>query len=107
MDFAVPPSHRMKMKECEKRDKYLDFAWELKKNKTMEHKGDSDPDYKWWPQNDPQRLGKEDRSVGNRRMSWVYPNHSIVEVSQNTEKSPGDEELALIQIPLKDDQLTL
>ena len=32
VDFAVPADHRIKMKECEKRDKYLDLARELKKN---------------------------------------------------------------------------
>ena len=31
MDFAVPADHRGKLKECEKRDKYLDIARELKK----------------------------------------------------------------------------
>ena len=31
VDFAVPPEHRIKLKECEKRDKYLDLAWKLKK----------------------------------------------------------------------------
>ena len=30
MDFAVPADHRAKLKESEKRDKYLDFAKELK-----------------------------------------------------------------------------
>ena len=31
VDFAVPADHRIKLKECEKRDKYLDLARELKK----------------------------------------------------------------------------
>ena len=31
MDFAVPAEHRIKLKECEKKDKYLDLAIELKK----------------------------------------------------------------------------
>ena len=31
VDFAVLVNHRVKLKECEKRDKYLDFARELKK----------------------------------------------------------------------------
>ena len=31
VDFAVPANHRIKLKECEKRDKYLDLARELKK----------------------------------------------------------------------------
>ena len=31
VDFAVPANHRIKLKEYEKRDKYLDLARELKK----------------------------------------------------------------------------
>ena len=31
VDFAVLADHRIKLKECEKRDKYLDLAMELKK----------------------------------------------------------------------------
>ena len=31
VDFVVPADHRIKLKECEKRDKYLDLARELKK----------------------------------------------------------------------------
>ena len=31
VDFAVPADHRIKLKECEERDKYLDLARELKK----------------------------------------------------------------------------
>ena len=35
MNFAVPVDHRVKLKESEKKDKYVDFARELKK--TVEH----------------------------------------------------------------------
>ena len=31
MDFALPGDHRVKIKENEKRDKYLDLAGELKR----------------------------------------------------------------------------
>ena len=31
VDSAVPADHRIKLKECEKKDKYLDLARELKK----------------------------------------------------------------------------
>ena len=34
VDFAVPAVHRIKLKECEKKDKYLDLVREFKK--TME-----------------------------------------------------------------------
>ena len=45
VDFAVPVDHRIKLKECEKRDKYLDLARELKK--TMEHEGDNYTNCDW------------------------------------------------------------
>ena len=45
VDFAVPADHRIKLKECEKGDKYLDLARELKKN--MEHEGDNYTNYDW------------------------------------------------------------
>ena len=45
VDFAVSADHRIKLKEREKRDKYLDLARELKK--TMEHKGDKYTNCNW------------------------------------------------------------
>ena len=41
VDFAVPADHRIKLKKCEKKDKYLDLARELKNKQTMEHEGDN------------------------------------------------------------------
>ena len=35
VDFAVLADHRVKLKECEKKDKYLDLARELKKLRKM------------------------------------------------------------------------
>ena len=35
MDIAVPADHRIKLKECKKKDKYLDLARELKKKRNM------------------------------------------------------------------------
>ena len=40
MDFAVPADYRVELKESEKKDKYLDLAWEVKK--TVEHESDGD-----------------------------------------------------------------
>ena len=34
VDFAVSADHRIKLKECEKKDKYLDLARELKNYRT-------------------------------------------------------------------------
>ena len=46
VDFAVSADRRIKLKECEKNDKYLDLARELKK-KNVEHAGDNYNNYNW------------------------------------------------------------
>ena len=45
-DFAISADNRIKLKECEKKDKYLDLAREWKK--TVEHKGDNYTNCNWW-----------------------------------------------------------
>ena len=45
VDFAVPVDHRIKLKECDKKDKYLDQASELKK--TVYHQGDNFTNCDW------------------------------------------------------------
>ena len=45
VDFAVPADLRIKLKECEKKDKYLDLARELKK--TEEHESDDCTNCNW------------------------------------------------------------
>ena len=43
VDFAVPTEHRIKLKECEKEDKYRHIAREFKK--TMEHEDENYTDF--------------------------------------------------------------
>ena len=45
VDFAVPADHRIKLKKCEKRDKYRHLAREL--TKTEEHEGDNNTNCYW------------------------------------------------------------
>ena len=45
VDFAVPADHRVKIKESEKIDGYLDLAWELKN--AVEYESDSDTNCSW------------------------------------------------------------
>ena len=55
-----------------------------------------------------QRLGKGAWRVGNQRMNQDSLNYSIVEIDQNTEKSPGDlRRLTVTQTSAKGYQLTL
>ena len=54
------------------------------------------------------RMGTRTGGLGNKRTSGDYPNYSIIENGQNTEKSPGDlRRLAVTQTPVKNHQLTL
>ena len=53
-------------------------------------------------------FSKRDGGVGNRRTTRDLLNYSIVEASQNTEKSPGDlRRPAVTQTTVKDHKLTL
>ena len=73
--------------------------------KAIEDEGDCDTDCKWCTRNDLQRLRKEAGGVRNRKISRDHPNY-IVEVGQNTEKSPGYSR-RLTGTPVKDHQLKL
>ena len=84
VDFAVQVGHRIKPKECEKKDKYLDLARELKKLWNVKVAiipiliG---------------ALGTVTKGAGGVGSWWTsgdHPNNNIIENGQNTEKSPGD-----------------
>ena len=53
MNFAVPADHRVKIKEREKRDKYLNFGSEL--TKSMEHEGDCNTNCNWYARFKPRK----------------------------------------------------
>ena len=76
VDFAVPADHKINLKECEKKDKYLDPARELKK---------------LWNMNVtivPIVIGAFGTIIKGLETGRDYPNDSIAENGQNTEKSP-------------------
>ena len=87
MYFAVPVDHRVKIKENEKKETNRSCRTTKKEN---EHEGAGDTNYYCHTWNNPLRLIKSTRGVVNRRMSGNHPVYSVVEISQNTEKSPGD-----------------
>ena len=97
--------HRLKNKENEKRDKYLDLARDLKKFWTMKMMlifkiGAFEMV--------PKGLVRGLERIGYRKTSKDYANYSITKSGQNTEKSPGDvRRLVVTWIPVKDHQLTL
>ena len=63
VDFAVPADLRVKLKESEKWDKYLDFARELK---TREHESDN---YNWCDRYSCQRISTGTGGLENKRTS--------------------------------------
>ena len=105
VDFAVPADYRIKLKEFEKKGKYLDLARELKKLWNMKASiipiviGAFDS---YWS------VIKGPGGFGSWRTRGDHPNDSIIEGSQNTEKSTGDlRRMAVTQTPVKNHQLML
>ena len=81
MDFAVPEDQRVKIKESEKRNKYLDFAKELKNKQTAEREGDG-VIVIVTTENIPQSCQRAGR-VRNKRKNGSNLNYSIVKIGQN------------------------
>ena len=86
LDFAIPAHNRVKIKESENKDKYLDLVKELKK--TMEHESDGDTNCKWYARGNLRRIGKETGGLWNKRTSGHHPDYSIIKIGQNIEKNP-------------------
>ena len=80
----------------------VDFA-----ENTMEHESDGDTNCNRCSWYSHQRIGKRTRDE-NKWTSGDHPNNSIVEINQNTEKSPKDlRRLVVTQTPVKGHQLML
>ena len=62
----------MKLKECEKRDKYLGLTRELKKN--VEHESDNYTNCNWCSWYSHQRIGTTTGGLGNNRIGRDCPN---------------------------------
>ena len=97
--------YRKKLKESEKKDKYLDLT--RKQKKTEEHKSDVYTNYNWCSWYSHQRTNKGTKGLGNKRMSRDHLNYCIIEISQNTGKSPENLKCLVIQTPVKDHTLKL
>ena len=103
VDFAVPADHRIKLKECEKQDKYIDLARELKKLWNMKVTIIPIVIGAFGTVTKGLLKGLDDLEVGGRGETI-----QTTATEKNTEKSPGDlRRLAVTQSPVKDHQLTL
>ena len=97
VDFAVTPDHTIKLRECEKKDKYLDLARELKKLWNAKVTIVPIVIGAFGTITKGLLKGLEDLKVGGR-----------VENCENTKKSPGDlRKLAVTQTPVKNHQMSL
>ena len=56
----------------------------------MEYESDGYTNCNWCSLYSHQRIGKMTGGLGNKRTSRDHPNFSIIEISQNIEKSSGD-----------------
>ena len=78
MNLAVLNDHRVKLKENEKRDMYIDLAWKLRKTIEYERAGDSNGNYRAYyiyQWNDTGIVG-----FGNKKSSGDHPNCNIAEI---------------------------
>ena len=76
----------------------------------MEYEYDGDTKGGWCTLDNPKRIGKGIRRLGNKRTSRSrdYLEYTIIKIIQNTEKSPGDlRRLAVTQTPVRNHQLIL
>ena len=97
---------RINLKECEKKDKYLDLVRKLKKLWNMKVTIVPIVIGAFGTITKGLLKGLEDLEVGGRVED--YPNDSIAVNSQNPETSPEDlRRLAVAQTPVKNHQLTL
>ena len=76
VDFAIPSNHRVKLKESEKTDKYLDLARETEK--TIKYESDSDTECNWCTWYSNQKFDTGTWGLGNERTSGDHRNKSVV-----------------------------
>ena len=100
MDFPVPADYWVKLKESEKKDRYLDVVMELKKLWNM--KVTVIPIVTGALGTITRRLVQETGGLRNKRTCGDHLNYCIIKIGQNTEKCPGDlRRIAVTQTPVK------
>ena len=70
VDFAIPADHRVKLKECEKGDKYCDLVRELKTS--VEHESDDYTNCNWCSWYSHQGIATRTGGLGNNGMWQKY-----------------------------------
>ena len=76
--------------------------------KTVEHESDVYTNCNWCFWYNHRKIIDGTGGLGNKKTSGDHPNYYLIEIGQNTEKSPEDlRRLAIIQTSVKDHQLPL
>ena len=88
VDFTLSDDHKVKLKQSEEKNKFLDLARESKKN--VEHESDSYINCNWCSTLSHQRIYKMTGGLGKKRTSGDHPNNNIIEIGQNIEIGHGD-----------------
>ena len=57
--------------------------------KVVRHDDDNDKNCSWSSWNNPKEPGKGTVLTGDQRKNWDHPDHSTVEIGQDTQKSSG------------------
>ena len=83
MDFAVPADLKKKLKENEKKEKYLDQAKEIEKKF-------GDTNCNWCTRHSHQRIDIGTVRLRNKSKSGDHPNYSIFKIGLNNEKNFED-----------------
>ena len=73
----------------------------------MENEDDGDTRCNWRARYNQQKVSKGTGGFGNKKTSGDHPNNSIIKISQNTEKSPGNLRRLVTQTPVKDHKQAL
>ena len=103
VDLDVLIDHGVKLKESEKKDKYLDFTRELKK--TVEQESEVCTNYNWCSWYSHQRNYKGSGGFGRVE---IIKTIGLLRSARILRRVLGDlRRLAVIQTPVEDDQLTL
>ena len=104
INSAVPADYRVKLKEREKKKKYLNLLG----NWCVGHESDGDTDNNSCSQYSHKMTSTVIEGFGKKRASGDHPNCSITEIGLNTEKSPGDlRRLFVSQTSVKNHRLML
>ena len=85
VDIAVPTDPRVKIKESEKIDNYLNLAREQKT--TLEHAGDSGTSCSWRTLSTLHKIGMGIGTVGDPRKNQDHSDYRLIEIEKSPEKT--------------------